>query len=127
MRVGERWYHQVLHVVPNTDRIRSFVTDITERKQVEETLVRQNAYLAALHATTLGMMSRHELDDLLETIIARAAELLGTAHGFVFLQVDGAKMRLSKRWASAPSRHGRRGACAGRGRVRDRSGKRAAR
>ena len=72
--------------MPNADRIRSFVTEITDRKRVEETLVRQNGYLAALHATTLGMMSRHNLDELLEAIVGRAAQLLGTEHGFVFLQ-----------------------------------------
>ena len=82
---GETWYQQVLQQVPLSDRLRSFVIDITERKQTEEALQRQNEYLAALHATTLGLISRLDLDDLLHTITSRAAQLLGTSHGFVFL------------------------------------------
>jgi PAS domain-containing protein len=89
MQMGDRWYQQVLRIVPNLDRLRSFVIDITERKRVEAALQRQNGYLEALHETTLGMMSRHDLDELLQAIIVRAAELLGTTHGFVCLQREG--------------------------------------
>ena len=88
MQVGDRWYQQVLQLVPNMDRIRSFVNDVSDRKRAEGALLRQNAYLAALHETTLGLMSRHNLGELLEAIIARAAQLLGTEHGFVVLPAD---------------------------------------
>ena len=60
-------------------------TDITMRKKEEETLRKQNAYLAALHSTTLGLTSRLDLKDLLRTLLCRAAELLDTAHGFLYL------------------------------------------
>lgn len=60
-------------------------TDITHRKLEEKALQRQNAYLAALHETTLGLISRLELQDLLETLLTRAAELLDTTHGFLYL------------------------------------------
>ncbi len=59
--------------------------DITERRQSEEKLRRQNEYLAALNETTLALMNRLEIDDLLKAIIARAGNLLGTSHGFIFL------------------------------------------
>lgn len=59
--------------------------DITERMHIEQILRDQNAYLTALHETTLGLMSRLDLEDLLEQIIARAAALVGTEHGYVFL------------------------------------------
>lgn len=59
--------------------------DITDRLRVEQVLRDQNAYLTALHETTLGLMSRLDLEDLLEQIIARAAALVGTEHGYVFL------------------------------------------
>ncbi len=45
----------------------------------------QNEYLAALHETTLGLISRLDLNELLETIVRRAGQLLGTEHGFVSL------------------------------------------
>jgi PAS domain S-box-containing protein len=59
--------------------------DITERKQVEETLRRQNSYLAAVHETTLGLLSRLDLNSLLEDILSRAALLAETPHGYIYL------------------------------------------
>jgi GAF domain-containing protein len=47
IKLGDVWYQQVLQLVLNGERIRSFVLDITERKRVEEALQRQNEYLAA--------------------------------------------------------------------------------
>lgn len=64
--------------------IGSFV-DITEHKQAAEKLHRQNEYLAALHETALYLMNRLELHDLLEVIILRAGELMGTSHGYIHL------------------------------------------
>ncbi|MBE7556426.1 MAG: response regulator [Anaerolineales bacterium] len=59
--------------------------DITELKLAQEALSRQNKYLAALHDTTLDLISRLDLNDLLENVVSRAAELLGAAHGFIYL------------------------------------------
>lgn len=59
--------------------------DVTDRMRIEQVLRDQNAYLTALHETTLGLMSRLDLEDLLEQIIARAASLVGTDSGYVFL------------------------------------------
>lgn len=59
--------------------------DITELKQAQEALRRQNEYLAALHDTTLELISHLELNDLLENLVSRAAELMGVAHGFIYL------------------------------------------
>jgi len=89
VEIGDIWYQQVLRMVPNSDRMRTFIIDITDLKQAEEALQRQNEYLAALHATTLGLVSRLDLNELLQTIISRAAQLLGTSHGFVFLLEAG--------------------------------------
>ena len=61
------------------------VRDITKRKRDEAALRRHNEYLSLLHDTTIGLMSRIELDDLLETIVIRAGQLLGTPHGYVYL------------------------------------------
>ncbi|MGE5603483.1 MAG: response regulator [Nitrososphaerales archaeon] len=91
VKLGERWYQQVMYLVPNTSRIRCLTQDTTERKQAEETLLRQNGYLAALHEVTLGVMSRLDVDDVLEAIVSRAAQLLGAEHGVVFLQTERAR------------------------------------
>jgi PAS domain S-box-containing protein len=72
------------------------IRDITERKRLEEALQRQKEYLAALHETTLGLINRLNLQDLLQTLISRAGQLLGTAHGFIY-QVDPEKLLLECR------------------------------
>ncbi len=61
------------------------VEDITQRKHTDAELRRQNAYLATLNQTTLAMMNRLELSELLETVILRAGEILGTRHGYLYL------------------------------------------
>ncbi len=45
----------------------------------------QEAYLEALHNTTLGLISRLDLHELLTAIVNRAGELVGTPHGFIYL------------------------------------------
>jgi GAF domain-containing protein len=91
IEIGDIWYQEVCHLVPNSERIRIYVTDITERKQAEEALRQQNEYLAALHATTLGLISRLDLNELLQAIVTRAGQLLGTPHGFMYLLEPGAE------------------------------------
>jgi len=66
------------------------IRNITERKQVEEALQRQNDYLAALHETTLGVLNRFDLDDLLTALVTRSGQLFDTSHGFIDL-VDSQK------------------------------------
>ncbi|HEX8940997.1 MAG TPA: diguanylate cyclase [Candidatus Limnocylindrales bacterium] len=47
--------------------------------------VPHDAYLAALHETALELMQRQPLPELLRRILARAAALMGTAHGYIYL------------------------------------------
>jgi PAS domain S-box-containing protein len=63
--------------------------ELTERRRMEEKLRQQNEYLAALHETTLGLINRLELMDLLEAIITRAGALVGTPHGSIHLVEPG--------------------------------------
>jgi PAS domain S-box-containing protein len=72
--------------------VRGSFRDITIIKESEQArlesdarLHRQNEYLMALHETTLGMMSRLEINDLLFAIINRAARLMDTSHGYIYL------------------------------------------
>ncbi len=58
---------------------------IIERRQAEHALQQKNEYLAALHDTALTLMHRLDINGLLETIIIRAAHLVGTPHGYVYL------------------------------------------
>jgi len=61
-----------------------------ERGALLDQMMRQNEYLAALHEVTLGLITRLDHQDLLEAIIARAAQLLDAPHGFVYLLEPGA-------------------------------------
>ena len=46
---------------------------------------KMSRYLSALHETTLGLISRLEIGDLLGGLINQAARLMGTDNGFIFL------------------------------------------
>lgn len=85
IKINDIWYQQVLHLVPNSERVRFYVLDITERKRAEAALQQQNEYLAALHETTLGLISRLDLNELLQALVTRAGQLLGTPDGFIYL------------------------------------------
>ncbi len=85
LQFGDIWYQELFHLVPNSDHVRCFINDISDQKLAEEAARQQNEYLSALHETTLGLISRLDLNDLLHAIINRAGQLLGTPNGFVFL------------------------------------------
>jgi len=73
----------------------SVAKDLTEAKRSEAALKRHDEYLAALHETALGLMRRLSLKDLLQAIIARAAALVGTDHGYIYtLSGDGSQMEM---------------------------------
>jgi PAS domain S-box-containing protein len=66
------------------------VRDVSERRRAEEAQRRQNDYMAALHETSLALMKRLHLPDLLQAIVARAAGIVGAPHGYVYLMTpDG--------------------------------------
>ena len=56
--------------------IQSVVRDIGQRKQAEEKMRRQNEYLTVLHHVTLDLLNRRNRDDLLQSIINRASEII---------------------------------------------------
>ncbi|MBI5895677.1 MAG: hypothetical protein HZB24_06630 [Desulfobacterales bacterium] len=47
----------------------------------EGAVQRHNAYLTALHETALDLIEKLDAQELLQTILARAMGLTGTAHG----------------------------------------------
>jgi PAS domain S-box-containing protein len=59
--------------------------DETDRKRAEEEIRRRVEELAALQATVLDITGRHDLPVLLQTIVERAARLVGAPAGGMYL------------------------------------------
>lgn len=58
---------------------------VIDQEQVEEKLRHQHLYTTVLHETTLDLMNRLELTDLLKAILARVGVLMDTSHGYLAL------------------------------------------
>ncbi len=54
-------------------------------QQSDADLQRRNAYLSALHQTSLAIMNHLDVNDLLKTIVERATSLMQTSHGYLYL------------------------------------------
>ena len=73
-----------------TGRLRETLEGLEElvAARTEELRV-QNAELATLHETTLGVMQRLDIEDLLRELLADAAALFNTSHGYIYLRRPG--------------------------------------
>jgi len=60
-------------------------TEYNKKKKLQEALQKKNGYLLSLHETTLGLIQRLNMDELIENILYRAGSLTGTSHGFLLL------------------------------------------
>ncbi|MBV5339487.1 MAG: PAS domain S-box protein [Deltaproteobacteria bacterium] len=60
--------------------------DLGRHERADAQLQRQNEYLQTLHETTLGLISRLDVAELLQTIVVRAGSLVGTEHCYVYLK-----------------------------------------
>ena len=59
--------------------------EVMERQRAEQALRAQNEYLGALQITSLDIISHLNLEDLLQTLVTRAGQLLNTPHGYIYL------------------------------------------
>ena len=69
--------------------LEGFVEDITDRKEAEQFLTRQNAYLETLNETALAMLNRLDANDVLQSIVQRATQLFNLPDGFLYLASQG--------------------------------------
>lgn len=85
-RASEITAHLVVEQFVKMEEIlRSLEATVAVEQELRHSIMSQNAYLEALHETTLGLMSRLDLNDLLATLVLRAGQLLGTPDGFIYL------------------------------------------
>ena len=94
---GRRWL--IVNARPLRDRrgaltgVVSTFSDFTARHESEDEARRQREELAALNDTALELMAGLDPDAVLRSIITRAAALLDTPHGYIYL-LDEASQQL---------------------------------
>lgn len=87
-----RWIEEFGVAIHEKDEIllEGFLHDITERRRDEMMLAQQAAEMTALYETSVALNSTRDLKELLDTIIERAAVLLGMEMGLLSLvSADG--------------------------------------
>jgi signal transduction histidine kinase/ActR/RegA family two-component response regulator len=77
-----------------TSQLRETLEGLEQRvAERTEELRLQNAELGALHETTLGVMHRLDIADLLQELLERAGDLIGAQHGYIYVgRPDGAEI-----------------------------------
>ncbi len=66
-------------------RSRELAAAAVRPKENNADLRRRNQYLTALHETAIGLLDLLDKEELLETILYRAALLTGSGHGYIYL------------------------------------------
>ena len=74
-------------------RSRKRAVAAADLKKGRSDLRRRNEYLTALHETAIGLLDLLDKDELLETILYRAALLTGSGHGYIYL-LEPSKTRM---------------------------------
>lgn len=87
-QLAMRGLHKTIQRLKETEARQTLAT--AKSINTAEELHQQNTLLNALHETTISLMNRLALPDLLEAMVKRAAELCQTQHGYVhLLETDG--------------------------------------
>lgn len=84
---------QISFGVQNARLYETVQSELSQRKHLDDALQKKNRVLAALQETTLELISELDLHSLLENIVKRAGELVGTDSGFIDL-LDADTQRL---------------------------------
>ena len=61
------------------------IVDVTEKHRADESMRRQVGFLATLNQTTLDLLGRRNVNELLHALADRAAQLLGSPHAEISL------------------------------------------
>lgn len=67
--------------------------ELKEKVKVQQTLVRHNEELSALQDIALGIINHLDTNTLLDTLLNKAASLIGTPHAYLYLVVPGDEQR----------------------------------
>ncbi len=87
---GEPTYEELEQKVRDLEKEALAHRDVEDQiLLLRKELKRRESEHDALHETTLGLMARLDLDELLETIVTNAMDLLGVKSGFMYLYDPG--------------------------------------
>jgi PAS domain S-box-containing protein len=85
----------MMNETPTYEALQRQVESLSQQSQklqeAEQAIQQQNEYLSALHETALGLIDKLDTQELLQTILERAAGLAKTQHGYIYLREPGAK------------------------------------
>ncbi|HEY6041174.1 MAG TPA: GAF domain-containing protein, partial [Anaerolineae bacterium] len=70
--------------------------ELEERQRARDALEKSNQYLNSLQTTSLGLVARLEVNELLRDIVTRAGDLVGSENGYVYI-VDPAANEMEMR------------------------------
>ncbi len=84
-RLFECIFSPLVGAAGKVEQVAMVAIDVTDIKQTEAALRRRNRLLTALHETAVEIMQQLETSKLLEAIVARAAAMVDTTHGYVVL------------------------------------------
>ncbi|MGE5141607.1 MAG: GAF domain-containing protein, partial [Rudaea sp.] len=76
---------QLALALDNARLYRQVEEELDERRRAESVVRRQNVYLNALAETSVGLVQRLDPRALVEDILDRASQLVGTENGYVYL------------------------------------------
>ena len=76
---------QLALALDNARLYRQVEEELDERRRAEGVVRRQNVYLSALAETSVGLVQRLDPRALVEDILTRASQLVGTENGYVYL------------------------------------------
>jgi PAS domain S-box-containing protein len=96
---GGRWFDNSLYPILDAQgtvaRVAVYGRDITDQRQMRDLLVRRAREMEALYDTSLEINSQPDVPKLLQAIVQRAAGLVGTqAGGLYLIKPDGQTLEL---------------------------------
>lgn len=74
------------------ERVIVILRDITDQENAKRQTAKQRLVLESLHQMAIGIMRRHELQDVLNSIIQHACKLFDTANGYVYMSANEKEM-----------------------------------
>lgn len=90
-----KWLRYSARVFKDKGYLEGVAEDISEHKAIQKELNKQNKLLNALHTTTLAIMNRLDIKDLLGAILKQAIDIIDTEHSYIYMyNEDNDTMRL---------------------------------